>query len=279
MILGFAAINTGNNLIYIIESMLLSIILISGILGFINIKNLDIALLQAEDFYANRHANVKIIVVNRCKKLFLFLLKLKIENAEVALDAVKCSSQSEYFTSISFRKRGINKIEGVYVTSSYPFNFFIRGKYFKLNKQFLVYPEPKKPSEEFAKIINDKKPGESTGSNIFVNEFADINGLRKYVIGDQIKHINWKSFYRDGNILVKKYESSSVEPVTIEIKHNNNIEESLSFATFIINDCYKKNIPVGLNINGTFYRPSTGLVHRNILLKKLALYNEGSINT
>lgn len=259
--------------------MLLSIILISGISGIINIRNLNIYLLQIEDFYANRYGNIKIKIDNKYNRLFLFLLKLKLKDTEARLDAIECKSHCENFAKILFTKRGYNKISGVYVTSFYPFNFFIRSKYYKLNKQFLVYPEPKKPSEELFNILSDKKSGESIENKVFINEFIDISGLRMYTRGDPIKNINWKSFYRNENILVKKYEATYIKPLIIEVRYNIDIEQTLSFATFIVIDYFKKNIPIGLKINNVFIKPSTGLIHRNILLKKLALCDESNFTT
>lgn len=256
--------------------MLLSIILFSGILGIINIKNLEISVLQVEDLYVNRYAKVKILVKNNYKGLFLFLLKLEFEDFDVSVDSLKGSVISEHFSKIFFKKRGFNCLEGIYVTSIYPFNFFIRRKFYTLNKQFLVYPEPKVPSEEFIKNVDNNQSDESFINNVLAHEGIDIYDLRNYMKGDSVKNIIWKHFFRNEKILVKKYEATSVKFVIIEIKNDHNIEMILSFATYVINDCCKKNIPIGVKINNTFIKPSTGLVHRNILLKNLALYDESN---
>jgi uncharacterized protein (DUF58 family) len=257
--------------------MLLSIILFSGILGITNIKNLDITLHQVEDLYANRYANVKLVVKNRYKRLYIFLLTIKLGDEKVILDVLKGGSQSDHFIKILFNKRGIHRPGDVFVTSFYPFNFFVRGKYCKLNKDFLVYPEPKKPSDDFSKSLNYISAGNAVENSIFNYKSEDIDSLKEYSIGDSIKDINWKSFYKYDKIMVKKYESTSVKPVIIEIKDNDNVEKILSFATFIVDNCIKKNIPIGLKINNYFFKPSTGIIHRNMLLKNLALYNE--VNT
>lgn len=259
--------------------MLLSIILFSGILGIVNIKNLDISILQIEDLYVNRYSKIKILAKNNYKGLFLFLLKLEFEDLEVSVDSLENSSISEHFSKIVFKKRGFNYLEGIYVTSIYPFNFFIRRKFYELNKEFLVYPEPKEPSEEFLQNIDNNKSDEPFKNHIFAHEAIDISGLRKYIKGDPVKNITWKHFFRNERLLVKKYEGTSLKFVIVEIKDDHDIEKILSFATYIIVDCWKRNIPVGVKINDTFFRPSTGLVHRNILLKNLALYNENNFTS
>lgn len=222
---------------------------------------------------------MKVVVKNKYKKLYLFLLTLKIGDEKITLDVLKGGSQNEHFIKVLFNKRGVQRVEDVFVTSFYPFNFFIRGKYYKLNKEFLVYPEPKKPSDEFVTSLNSNNSGNITESSIFNFESADIDGLKEYVVGESIKNINWKTLYKSEKIMMKKYVSTSVKPVIIEIKDSIDIEKILSFATFIVNNCIKKHIPIGLKINNYFIRPSTDIVHRNILLKNLALYNEVNTTT
>jgi len=67
----------------------------------------------------------------------------------------------------------------------------------------LVYPEPKKPSDEFVTSLNSNNSGNITESSIFNFESADIDGLKEYVIGESIKNINWKSIFKSEKIMVK----------------------------------------------------------------------------
>src|SRR5439155_1886709 len=52
--IGFAAINTGNNLLYLLLGMMLSLIIASGILSEMSIRDLTVARTPPEALYAER---------------------------------------------------------------------------------------------------------------------------------------------------------------------------------------------------------------------------------
>src|SRR2546427_6413372 len=63
--LGFAAMNTGNNLLYLLVSMLLALIVVSGLLSERSMRGLTITLQTPEEIFANRPALFGATIVNR----------------------------------------------------------------------------------------------------------------------------------------------------------------------------------------------------------------------
>ena len=63
--LGFAAINTGNNLLYLLVSMLLGLIIVSGVLSEQSIRRVRVEPVLPDELFAGRVALVGARVANR----------------------------------------------------------------------------------------------------------------------------------------------------------------------------------------------------------------------
>ena len=79
--LGFAAVNTGNNLLYLMISALLGFMAMSGLLGHINLKWVKIRVRCGQDYFAGLKAPVTLEVYNPLRWWPLFLLQLQLGDA------------------------------------------------------------------------------------------------------------------------------------------------------------------------------------------------------
>ncbi len=74
LIAGVVAVNSGNNLLFILVAALLSLLTLSGILAYINIHGLDISLRVPGEVFAGHPATVILDLKNRKKRFSSFLL-------------------------------------------------------------------------------------------------------------------------------------------------------------------------------------------------------------
>src|SRR5262249_57543151 len=72
--LGVAAVNTGNNLAYLLCSMLLALIIVSGILSDLTVRGLHVAVSLPDAIYATPAALVPRILTYRTRRLPPFSL-------------------------------------------------------------------------------------------------------------------------------------------------------------------------------------------------------------
>jgi hypothetical protein len=63
--LGVSAVNTSNNLLYLVVSFLLSFMLLSGMLSLYNLRGLSLELVPPKEVYAQRAENFKLILKNQ----------------------------------------------------------------------------------------------------------------------------------------------------------------------------------------------------------------------
>ncbi len=272
LFLGFSAVNTGNNLIYLIVSALLSFMGISGFFGKRNLSKINMEVEYPQEIYANKEFPLKIKLKNNRGFLPVFLIKIKTEAYETIFPFVDKKSESIKYMNISFKERGKYEIKNVYICSVFPFNFFIRCRRLNNPFKFIVFPEPKRcellSSFEKQRITKGERHLDKAGFE------SEILSIREYIHGDPFKHINWKATAKTGELKTKELSSLAFQPIVIDFERITikNIEERISCITYIILQLLKKNIPVGLKIGNRFYKPDVSNAHKITILKELSLY-------
>lgn len=270
--MGFAAINTANNLIYLIVSSLLSFMAISGFIGRRNIQRLDVEILTPDEIYVNTRTPVRIKVINNKSFLPSFLIRVLVFEQTTLLPFIDKRSSSYKYVESVFYTRGINEIDNISVCSVFPFNFFIRCRGIQKKQEILVFPQPLLcPSLSANTVDANKHNGETSADDIGFE--ADLLSIRNYIIGDPLKYIHWKASAKTDKLKTKELSSLETEPVIIDFDSLPfDIETRLSCATYLIIQFYKSKIPFGLKIGAEVFEPDFTLEHKLKLLKILALY-------
>ncbi|MCX8094976.1 MAG: DUF58 domain-containing protein [Caldisericia bacterium] len=268
--MGVSAINTGNNLLFLITSFLLSFMAVSGFFGRYNIQNLDLEIEFPQEIYAKKEVYFIFKLINK-KRLPSFLIKLKFYDKEIVFPYFeKEISKRE---SLVFPKRGLYKINELQFSSPFPFNFFVRYYNLKKSFEFIVFPEPKKVII-YENLISQKEKNGEYESQIKSGYDGDIKSIKDYINGTPKKYIDWKSSAKTGSLKIKEFDSLINKPLIIEFDKikAKNLEDKISFISFLIMDNFKKGIPVGLKIKDKFFKPDFSFNHKLNLLRELALY-------
>lgn len=273
ILMGFAAINTGNNLMYLLVSFLLAIMGISGFYGLKNIGGFEFTISPAIEIYANRETYISVEIVNKKKWMPSMLLWVGIDDNFKLINFIRSGQKITLKIAVVFNSRGINNIDQIVVASRYPFNFFIRKNVIQIGKSVLVFPEPVKCESIKSFYDKSRQAGDQNASNIDSRE--ELSGIRQYAEGDKIRDIHWKHYARSFSLKTKEYSGQSSKPVMIEIDEieASNMEESLSKAVYMILQILNNGIPVGLKLNDIIIKPNIGIKHKIDMLNKLAEYD------
>lgn len=271
--LGFAAINTANNLIYLIVSALLSFMGVSGFIGRRNIQRLEIEILPPDEIYANIQTPVKIRIKNNKKFLPSFLIRVLLFGKVTLLPFIDRRASSDKFIEITLNKRGQNTIDNIFVCSVFPFNFFIRCKKIQESLKLIAFPEPLKCHlSQSDSSDKDKKKGDTSTDDIGFD--SELISIRNYTTGDPLKYIHWKASAKTDRLKTKELSSLETEPVLIDLEDLPfDTETKLSCATYLINQLFRLQIPFGLKTNKELFHPDLNPEHRLKLLNVLALYD------
>ena len=189
---------------------------------------------------------------------------------------------------IRCKTRGYYKLEGVSIKNS-PDDIFIKSC-----AEVFVFPKPIKLKNQIC--YNHISQGNSTVNSGLLFDRFSFSGIRNYMPGDTLTHINFKSTSKipPGSkgipIKVNKYDYNSEKNVviginfqkSIELKEEINtsevLEKALSFASYIISSNYKSDIQIGYfsnnkTLNGdnhVYLECKKGKHHYTNILKSMA---------
>jgi len=105
LIIGFAAINSGNNTIYLIFSITLSIFACSSILAVRNLKDIEIEIDTPQEIYANKESNIYAYIKSKDKRK-KFLIDVKILSQTQKIEEINGVEKRKF--KMLETKRGIN---------------------------------------------------------------------------------------------------------------------------------------------------------------------------
>ncbi|MEW6068584.1 MAG: DUF58 domain-containing protein [Nitrospirota bacterium] len=231
-----AALNTANNLIYLILSMMLSIFMLSVLIMKINIKGLVLRIFQSQPIFANSPANINIILSNK-KRIASYSIKVlmpeniirteKFSEIHPSMDILKPFS-------IVYKKRGIYRYGDFFIESGFPFIFFSEKILCKVTGEIIVYPEIKEINGIILEIIKEwYEP-----SLARVDKGDEFSMIREFRSGDECRRIHWKSSAKRAKLMVKEYAAE--EPRKVSIILDNlmpyepaNFEKAVSFAASV----------------------------------------------
>ena len=273
LLLGVAAVNTGNNLLFLVVSAMLGFMAVSGLLGWMNIRGLSVSVRLPDEVYAGVQTLISIRVENGKRFLPSFLITATFSGCATSfllLDPGKPESGSLLF---AFPSRGIHGIPVALISSPFPVNFFVRYIRVPVPGSFTVFPAPRPATLPLAAGKPDAGAAKSFPSPGYDGELAKISDYRG---GESLKMIHWRLSAKHEDFKVKQMSSTAIDPVLLEFDSipGANIEERLSYCTFLVNRLVRCGRPVGLKLAQRTVAPAATRLHRLKLLGELAVYGQ-----
>jgi uncharacterized protein (DUF58 family) len=212
ILISLAALNTGNNLLFLILASLIAIILMSGILSSITLSGVAMHLQLPEHIFAGQAVRASIELENEKLTLPSFSLRVEAVTAKNAPSAALLETpvyfpylakrgRAHQSVPISFRARGVYKQEAFRIVTRFPFGFLQKAHRLDLRAEALVYPSVE-PTREFLEIL----PGlQGAMESLAKGRGQDLYALRDYVPTDSARHVHWKASARLGSLMVREF--------------------------------------------------------------------------
>lgn len=230
VVVGFAAWNTGNNLLFLVFSLLCSTLFVGWIAARTSLRDLTVSARFPDHIFAGEPAPV--IVTLRNTKRFLPSFSIFVEargpNSEgETKDAPRrryAKRLLAYYTYVPhhasaeqrveqlFPKRGHVLIDGFELSTRFPFGFFRRRRRLRArNVDIIVYPKPEVISDKLhlLPMYAGRIPALRRGPG------HDLFSLRDYQPQDDLRHIDWKATARSRRLTVREFTSEDERRVTI----------------------------------------------------------------
>jgi uncharacterized protein (DUF58 family) len=277
---GTAAINTGNNLLYLALSMNLSLIIVSGFLSEWTLRRVLLAVRPASEAFAGREAFLAVTGSTPGKRFPAFSLsaRLRIDGETVAVRFPDISPAAAATCVVSFRpaRRG-RTIAGTAVLSTrFPFSLFEKSLELTVPMDLLVYPRPDPPDP---RDLGAPAPGPAEGPPHTGRAGVFPRGVREHLPTDPVRDIHWKASARMGRWMVKERESESAPAVELRVPRPcpaERFELLLSQAAGAVIDLDRRNVPYRLRIGDRLCCDARDPDRRSRALAALATAESGA---
>jgi uncharacterized protein (DUF58 family) len=220
---GLAAINTRNNLLYLILAMMLSFIILSGILSEEALRHLRVERILPMNPFAGKSLRMYYQVISGRRQFSSYCLSIQeMENAgfqskSIYMDKLAAGQRNLSSTQILFPHRGLYHFEGVRLETTFPFGFFRKRLFYEQPQKMIVYP---KLIHLPPGLLNRLTASGETHEMQFIGQGSSIRGLRDYTPLDDARVIHWRASARQNKLLSKEYEHEEEQRLTICLSHH-----------------------------------------------------------
>ncbi|MGB5811238.1 MAG: DUF58 domain-containing protein [Polyangiales bacterium] len=216
---GLAAVNTANNLLYLVLGLLLSLLLVSGVLSDLALWKLRMQRKLPGQMFAGRRAIIEMTGFNDKRWLASVSVEAvdevdggQAEPARFLRVPPEDSAGATY--GVQAKSRGLIEFGSVRVLTRYPFGLIEKGYTVFLPDEIVVYPAllDSAPTPPFAQMPGDAAPMHRTGRG---TDFA--GSVRYYRDGDESRDIHWTRTATRGELVVRERDQDLSLFVTLSV--------------------------------------------------------------
>jgi uncharacterized protein (DUF58 family) len=287
LVVGIAAVNTANNLLYLIFGLMLSFIMASSILSEVMLRRITVARRFPRHLFVGQAAPVTVTVRNGKRLMASFALVVEdgstgtsSPNTAYVLKVPARDAVSVTYP-LTFTRRGLHRPGNIRIVTRYPFGLFQKAATFaEYDDVLLVFPEilplsPKSLPQGTAHVGEIVAAAKGIG--------VDFQGIREYVVGDSSGRIHWKSSAKLGALMTKEFHDDqrkriavvldvSQSPAAVPAAFFQELEHAISLAASYATLFIQQQFQVQLVTSESRSAFADGQRHLFTLLRALALF-------
>jgi uncharacterized protein (DUF58 family) len=272
---GIGALNTGNNLLYLVLGLLLSLVVVSGVLSERVLWSIGVERVGSDSAFAGEGFAFRWRVMSYGIPAFA----LTLEEDGVPLQGVgkigylPANQERVVRASMTAPRRGALGLTGVKVTTTFPLGLFAKSRVIDQGGTLLVYPK-RRPGVAPPLGATAALPGDA-GNPRKKDGSGDLLGLRELRPDEDARQVHWKKSASAGKLLRTEREREerravvlAVSPTLPEAALDEQCEILAAQAHALITTGYE----VGLDVAaGPRLRPAAGSGQEARILKALAI--------
>ncbi len=284
LVLSLTAVNSGNNLLFVLVACLLSAIAVSGIVARNSLRQISLLLQLPENVFVGERVSIKITLRN-LKKIFPSF-SIRVEDADLGRKRSRISlarmlgfksgsdglesgmqdksmlRQTAYFPMLragetrselvfqSFPHRGLYHLRGFWISTRFPFGLFRRGEFVGAKGEILVYPLLQEISSYFHLL--PFLPGHLEGSHVGQGE--NLFSIRKHQESESARVIDWKATAKTGELMAREFAREEENEICLILDprtHNSALENAA--------EKFERAVSFAASIAAHFLREGAGL--------------------
>ena len=259
-VLAVAALNTGNNAIYIGVSFMLGALLLSGIASKSGLRHLEVEAGAIDDAWAGRPAGGELRIRNRSRLWSVrdVVLVSRDLAQPVFVPLLPRRGEVVVAATLLFERRGVVELKTIDSYTRYPFGFFLKKRRLRIRGDVVVFP--RLLDDEVAQELFRSLAGEQTSDNR-PGAGTEIHSFRDYTRGDSLRHVYWKKSAGVGRWIMKQTEAESAREVHVVIDpykprsvSDDEFEGMISEAATFIHGAWSRGFEVTLSLPRTDVR-------------------------
>jgi uncharacterized protein (DUF58 family) len=279
---GFAALNTGNNLLYLVFALMLAFLILSGILSETSLRGVSVERRVPRELYAGAPNPIVLRIRNRQKRIAAFALSVedRLEEGDALVAAGRCFvlrvgpeacvDRSYAFVPV---RRGAQAFASIRVSTRFPFGLFVKSVDLELPESVLVYPALRPVEGARVDDAGQRSAHERPGRSRTGDALASV---REFARGDPAARIHWRRSLTSGRLVVGERDGHTAAELEVLLQlapemAPERIEERVSLAASEIVHHLAAGLRVGLRTRTTRFAADSGGAHRRELLRFLAL--------
>lgn len=285
--LGFAAVNTGTNLMYLVFGFMLSLIVLSGVLSEHVLRGLVVERRLPTRAVANEPSLIELCVTNQKPRLVSYSVEVEDQAADdentrrcYFLKIAPRAEQTASYRRVP-KQRGLMRFNGCSIATRFPFALFEKWREIDLAGELLVYPS-QLPSTMPEGMFREQ--GERGGSAR--GRGTETRELREYRMDDEVRMIHWRRSASLGKPVVRELEqdASSLFAILLDNQKPSDapadwergFEQNVSRASYLVEHGLARGYSVEICVRGARSKVAGTASDADTLQRFLALLEPAS---
>jgi len=279
---GFAALNTGNNLLYLVLSLMLAFLVLSGVLSEAALRGIEVERRLPFELAAGRAARIVVEIANAQRRVWAHAIAVddfgcppgaprERLGGAFALRIAPGQRETRSY-ELEPTRRGALGFDGFRVTTRFPFGLFAKSLWIERRAEVIVYPPlaaAKPPPIREARRAGNEVSAPSDDAN-------EVTSLRGFAPGDSPRRVHWRASWRRGALLVRDAQGDAASEAEVVLRTRGTeggepFEREVARAASETEAGLLAGLRVGLRTDGAALAPGAGAVHRARVLGYLAL--------
>ena len=218
LVVGFGAVISANNLLFLITAAMLSTLLVSGLVSRLCLAALQLDFLVPEHVPAGRTVPGKLFVRNQ--KWFMPSFSIRVEGVRnpaspilksVYFPLIAGGATLEETVEVRFPKRGVYRQNSFAFSTASPFGFLEKSARVTLRRETLIYPsiDPQPGFDDLLAGIAGEIETHYRGLG------KDFYRIRPYEGFESARHVDWKASAHTGALQVREFAREQEQTVEI----------------------------------------------------------------
>lgn len=289
---GFAAMNTGNNLLFFGWGLVLSSIVVSGILSESTLRATSTTALPAGELRAGRPGGLPVLLEND-RRVPAFGVGVSFvftdgDGAEVRTGTtfeLRLSPGSRRAVAVPWtpRRRGLHRVSTLRVATAAPFGFF--------TKERIIDATRLPPGLQTALVLPERVDTRALGRTLWARLGETPAGqagpgdeffsLRPWRDGDDPRRIAWRRVASTGRRVVREQEATRSREIVVALRagpgaSSEDVEDAVATVGSLVEDLLADGHAVGVVVPGAQVPPGKSHRQRLACLQCLAGWTPGA---